>query len=629
MIICVINGTKTYPSMSQGLKIVIENPAMRNKSSYTYDIIFPLDVPANVRFFSHLGVLSVGVKNHKFDDCKLIVDNRVYFSGYGIVTGVNRSEVKMQIVQEVKSSYPEDFKDVYIDKVYYPPVNSRFKQAVFDYGGDTFDGDEHGLIEYTNARPDLENNRFIGEIGKYTFVTTLPGDNTADNVENLVNLVCAIEDMDDLPMYKLAVQPNLIYVLKKVLESKAYSYDLSAIDVEPWKDLYICSSKVSLNIGDALPHWSAEKFFDEIGKLFNVSLSFEGKHAVAVRLWDNQVSQTVKINPEEDFERTYDENGQEYSDTSNLTYALSDTHDPLETVSREAIEKFGIKTYTTFNEMESAVARMSDEEKKTSFFSTKELPELYFWHESTDDDDNDRIEKAGLFRPLFRDLTADNEKTLNIIPVALESDSVPFVGILQNHPSHEHDVRLYLEYAVALAMPYPCVNTIETTSDYVSVQDVVESNENIEQEEEDVPIEVMFVGPLSTEDKNVVALVGTIAWHHTIFETVMPITKGKVNDYIYHVGLKPASLSLNKCNSMTCVGEMQVSQLEIDGSSSFNKNEELTIKFINELVNGSIPSVSNIFLIRNKRYIAKQLELHLTDNGFSKEITGHFYEMGS
>lgn len=616
MIECRINGTKIYPSLNSGLKIVIENPAMRDKSSYTYDILFPLDLPQNAWFFSHLGHLSVGVKNREYDDCRLILDNKVLFSGKGIVTAVTQSEVKMQIIQEISSSIPGVFSGVFIDKIDYPAVDSRFKQPKFDDGSETFNGDSNRLMEFTNAKSDLTNKSFVGERFKYTFVTTVPGDVSVEGAEQLVNAYCLAIGSDEAfyAMYNLAVQPNLMYVLKQILASKGYTCDISSIDTEPWNDLYICSSVRTLKIAESLPHWTVEKFLQEIGKLFNISWRWDelNRSARAVKLWENSASECVKLEPIGEFEKNYDEEGQEYADTSNLTYALSDTHDGMDSVEREPVEHFGIKSYATEDLMQYTVSMMSEKEKKTSFFANKERPELFYWHESDEEGDEEGLRTVGLFRPLFRDLTADNSKELNIIPVAIEDDKIPFFPTVWDRKGTGR--RLY--GSARSNFPRPVVYPKDYVEDYISVQDVVEAGDSIEDIEDDTPIEIMFVSPLGMQNITVPGLMPG--------QTIM-VPAAVNNNHIYRHGLKAASLSLNECNSLKCIGELHVSQMQIDKSSGFNKNEESIIKFIKE----NIPPIGNIFLIRNKRYIAKQMEIQLNENGFSKEITGHFYALDS
>ncbi len=618
MIYCSIDGKRAFPSLASELKIVIENPAMRDKSSYTYDISFPLNIAANAQCFTHLDNISVSVKKREYADCRLICDNRILFSGKGIVTGATKSEVKLQIIEEVYSSIPALFKDVYIDKVSYPAVNSRFKQMEFEDGKTNFEGGDNKILSFTDARPELESTRFLGEEGKYTFVTTLPGDASSDSVEDLVNVVCSIFDEDKWPMYHLAVQPNLLYVLKHLLESQGFTCDLSELAVEPWISMYVCSSVITLNIAEALPHWTAKKFIEEIEKLFNISFKWDGTKVVAKRHWKEDETNFISISPEEEFERNYDEDGQEYEETSNLTYNLSDIHDPMETVKREVIEKYGIKKFTTYADMTAAVANMTDKEKKTSFFATDREPYLYYWHEKTEEDDSNELREIGLFRPLYRDLTADNEKTLNIVPVAIEEDSIPL-----------HPILLYLSWQssyrkatdCSLAIPHPVIMPYDKTGDLISVQDVIEDDSPMEDSEAETPIEIMFVGKLNTASREISGVY--INYPQTyIYNGTAIINLGLTHKFAYNL-VRTASLALNSCTGITCIGGLHVSQQGIDSSSGYNKNEEFIVKFISE----KVPSINCIFLIRNKKYLAKNLEVQLNENGFSKEITGHFYEL--
>ena len=627
MIECIINGSKTFPSLSAGLKIVVENPAMRNKSSYTYDIIFPWNIVANVRFFSMLGSMAVSVKHREYENCSLVVDNRVIFSGKGIVTGVSNTEVKMQIVQKLESSVPSALSDVFIDKIPYKAVDSKYFQAVFDYGGDTFDGDEHGLIRWTNVKNELEQNGFIGERGYYTFVQTLRGDATGDNPEQFMNLVCHIasSSFEEWPLYNLAVQPNFIYVLKTVLAYAGYSYDLSAIDVEPWNHLYVASTNRTLEIKDALPHWTVSKLLTEVEKLFNITFEWNGMTVKAVKLWESEASKTYVIENEDEFERNYDEEGTEYEDTSNLTFQLSDTHDPLSTVRRETMEKFGVKEFSSYTAMREAISAMTEKEKTTTFFSIPQNPELYYYHLAEEEGEESEVREVGLFRPLFRDLSADNEKELNITPVAIERENVPFFTVLINIGRDDQgNDRYYLVQTLWKEMSYPVAHVKEEYEDWVRVQDVIEDGSSIEDEEDNSPMELMFVGPLGTA-----TTVDTEIWGWGIYTTYKTFTfvtnLGYNTEYLFRMGVKRASLSLNKGTDQICLGDLHITQSQIDESTGFNKHEETIFKFVSK----DIPSVGNIFLIRNKRYVAKQLEVQLQESGYAKEITGHFYALDS
>ena len=610
MIKCYIDGQEVFPSLKNGLKMVIENPNMREKSSYTYDITFPMDILENVKCFSGISRASVSVKKRTFEDCRLTANDKQLFRGKGIVTMVNNEEVKLQIVQEEKSNIPSVFSSSYIDLLHYPAVNSRYKQAVFDNGGDSFDGDEHTIIGWTDVRNELLMGSFIGERGKYTFVMTLKGDATGEDIEDFVNVCCGSIGGDVCPLYHLAVQPNLMYVLRHVLASAGYSAELSAIDCEPWQDLYICSCNITLDIAESLPHWTCKKFLEEIEKLFNISFEWNEGYVRAVKLWERESSQTVEIESVDNFERNYDEEGQSYADTSNLTYNLGDTHAPNDTVSREALQKYGVRQFASLRVLENAMRTMTEKEKKTSFFAIKERPELYYFHESTEESDTDCLKPTGLFRPLFRDLDSDSTTELNIVPAAIENEEIPFMPFLVRNTFWEAGIGYRMRDIQRAVFQYPVTQSKEIHDDYVSVQDVVEDGSDIDDDEDTSQMDIMFVSSLDTLDVQ--------TWFGTV-----KVLKGTTDNHLYRVGLKAASLALNGCSTMICMGDNHVTQLQIDQASAFNKNEELITNFLSD----DVPSISRVFVLANKRYIAKQLEIQINEDGVAHEITGHFYEM--
>ncbi len=623
MIECVINGHKTYPSVNNGLKIVIENPAMRQKSSYTYDISFPLSIPANAKFFTHVNMINVSVKTREYEDCRLIVNNKVLFSGKGLVVSVSSAEVKLQIVEEVKSSLPEALSRIFIDSIPYKATDPKYFQAIFDYDREgSFDGDEHGLVEWYDAKPELQQKGFLGERGFYTFIRALKGSATGNSIEDFVNVVCLMRagHVDEWPLYNLAVQPNFLYVLRHCLEHAGYQPDLSTLEVEPWTDLYVCSTVRSLYIGAGLPHWTIAKLVEETEKLFNVSFKFEGNKVTVKKIWDSEPSSIVVLDYEEEFERTYDEEGTEYEDTSNLAYQLADTHEPTDNISREVLNKFGVKEYASESLMRSAVSRMNAKEKTTSFFSCPEYPYIFYYHVAEEEGDASELRPVGVFRPLYRDFSSDNEKPLNITPVGTETDNMQIPLLTLIGKDDVGRFRYYYTDNASVRMAYPVANEFEVHEEWITVQDVVEDGSSMEDEEDEIPMELMFVGPMATKAEEV-----NVGYMYSAKIITAIINLGVPSDFLYKLGVKMASLALNSCRNLKCIGDFHVTRTQIDKSTGFNSHEETIFKFVSTVT----PAIGSIFLIGNKRYIAKQLELQLREDGLSKEITGHFYALDS
>ena len=209
MIECIIDGQRAIPSQKNSIKLVLENPGVRNKNSYTYDIKFPLDIYENLMLFSALFRQDISVKKREYEVCRLIVGNKEVFSGKGIITAVKEREVNMQIVCEVDATgIPTAAADVWIDKIEYPAVNSRFIQTVVNEENDHLDA----YMELTSE--DLnDEDRFMGEEGKYVFALSHDAEqaNTPDGFVNDIAILLSNEwEGARYGLLFLAVQPNLI-----------------------------------------------------------------------------------------------------------------------------------------------------------------------------------------------------------------------------------------------------------------------------------------------------------------------------------------------------------------------------------------------------------------------------------
>lgn len=70
----------------------------------------------------------------------------------------------------------------------------------------------------------------------------------------------------------LAVQPNLMYIFRKVVEYEGYTLKRNDFDCKPWNLLYIASAYKTRELRRALPHWSSYTFIEEFRKLFNATI---------------------------------------------------------------------------------------------------------------------------------------------------------------------------------------------------------------------------------------------------------------------------------------------------------------------------------------------------------------------
>lgn len=263
MIHCTVNGKIAVPSSTDKIKVTYANQYIEDSGSYTYDISFPMSIHANQVIFGNVHRFDVHKPTTAFDDCKLFADNRLFVSGKGTVTSVSESAVKLQIVGgKSRIKYNSKFEQHYIDDIDYPDVKITSGIDAMRYG-------QMGVTSIDcSTKPsmvlvDLTNGVNVGQPGVALFYPIY--DETHDCMSNY--LAAATFDKLNFEghtltggtvpfMRVLAVQPNLLYVLKYILNTEGYTVIRNDYDCAPWRRLYIASARRSCLIKHALPHWS-------------------------------------------------------------------------------------------------------------------------------------------------------------------------------------------------------------------------------------------------------------------------------------------------------------------------------------------------------------------------------------
>ena len=269
MITCIINGMAAYPAASQSIKITYANQYVTDDGEYSYDITFPMSIMNNRRVFENVSRFDVSKNTKKYDDCKLYVSGRLVLSGVGTIISVTESDIKLQIVGgKSRIKFNSKLESHFIDEMNLgeavaPGIKKYYKEGWNKFGLTILNNSYH--VNMTN----LANN-IVGVKGKYTFVPVW--DETNDCA---ANFYYPTTSNSMTALYKTAVQPNLIYILHRVLELEGYKIIKDEYDVYPWNTLYIASAFKTLQFSKCLPHWSAYTFIEEFRKLFNASIVFD------------------------------------------------------------------------------------------------------------------------------------------------------------------------------------------------------------------------------------------------------------------------------------------------------------------------------------------------------------------
>lgn len=623
MITCVINGMAAYPAASQSIKLTYANQYVTDDGEYSYDINFPMSIMDNRRVFHNVSRFDVSKVTQKFNDCKLYVSGRLILSGVGTIISVTEAEIKLQIVGgKSRIKYNDRMTKHYIDEI------ATFGTA--DKPGYTVDkGWSQGFknLQKINDiyRLDEDKSKFLGVEGKWCFVPVR--DETNDMIANFVGVDKTKQFIGyNAPfVMNLAVQPNLMYIFRKVVEYEGYKLKRNDFDCKPWNLLYIASAYKTRELRKALPHWSSYTFIEEFRKLFNATIVFDDirKTCSVINASELTTADSVEIEPLDEYTTDYDEDGSlSTSSTANLEYNLGDSanRDNCEVISKkvfDSFESFQSKEISLDNQFVSTTMLWSEKKKRQTIIEN--FGDYYIYVE--DENGKKSWKLAGIWSPLIRDKSSEDYVDLNISPAAQVIEDINFkTWFLEDK---------YYEKRCLLSIPNdkePDSKECDIDEDgysYTSVQDALDDESMLDTSEDDQEcMNIFFIlpGRVQTGDGTNTRL----SWVGNKSRWPQFMTDYRIN-YGYRFSgiafIDDAYYSLALCMKSeigtTCLGSLHDNGLKID-----NKNC-LQIKFKSEV----IPDPSNTYIIHNKKYVCEKIELEVKDDQIEPIFVGYFYMM--
>ena len=623
MITCIINGMAAYPAASQSIKVTYANQYVTDDGEYSYDITFPMSIMNNRRVFGNVSRFDVAKNTKKYDDCKLYVSGRLVLSGVGTIISVTESDIKLQVVGgKSRIKYNDRMTKHYIDEIPF---------GVADKPGYTVDkGFSQGFKNFQKIndiyRLDEDKSKFLGVEGKWCFVPVR--DETNDMIANFVGVDKTKQFIGyNAPfIMNLAVQPNLMYILRKVVEYEGYTLKRNDFDCKPWNLLYIASAYKTRELRKALPHWSSYTFIEEFRKLFNATIVFDDirKTCSVINASELSTLGSVNIEPLDEYTTDYDEDGSfSTSSTANLEYNLGDSanRDDYEVISKKVFESFEIVNSTEVmgEDRQFATTTLFWSERKKRQTIIENFGDYYIYVE--DENEKKSWKLVGIWSPLIRDKSSDDYIDLNISPAAQVVENINFKsGLIEDN---------YYEKRCLLSIPNdkePDSKEYDIDEDgysYTSVQDALDDEsvlDTSEDEQECMNIFFILPGRVQTGD----GTTANISWVGEKSRWPQFMTDYRINGGYRFSGIAfidDAFYSLSLCTkseiNTTCLGSLHDNGLKID-----NKNC-LQVKFKSEV----IPDPSNIYIIHNKKFVCEKIEMDVKDDQIDKIYVGYFCMM--
>ncbi len=618
MITCIINGHKAYPISTSSIKVTYANQYVTDDGEYTYDITFPMNILENRVIFKNVSRLEVKKNVAKYDDCKLFCNSQLIMSGIGTILSVNEKEIKLQIVGgKSRIKFNDRMTKHYIDEI---PFGTADKP-----GYDVDKGWSQMFKEKLKEiyRLDEDKSLFLGVEGKWCFVPVR--DETNDIISNFVGVDKTKQFIGYNAPYiaNPAVQPNLMYIFRKVVEYEGYTLKRNDFDCKPWNLLYIASAYKTRELCKALPHWSSYTFIEEFRKLFNATIVFDDilKTCSVINASELTTADSIEIEPMDEYTTDYDEDGSfSTSSTANLEYNLGNSanRDNYEVITKKVFDNFEIvhskELMGANKQFASTTLSWSEKQKRQTIIEN--FGNFYVY--MVDENDNKSWKPAGIWSPLIRDSSSDDFVDLNISPAAQVVENINFKsGLLEDK---------YYERRCLLSMP----NDKESDSkecdvdddgySYTSVQDALDDEsalDNSEDEQECMNIFFILPGRVQSTDGSTTKL----SWVGEKSRWPQFLTDYRINEG-FRLGIahfEDSYFSLSLCMKSefgtTSLGTLHANGLKID-----NKNC-MEVKFRSD----DIPDPSKIYIIRNKRFVCEKIEMEVKDDAIEPVYTGYFY----
>lgn len=625
MITCIINGHRAYPISTSSIKVTYANQYVTDDGEYTYDITFPMNILENRVIFKNVSRLEVRKNIAKYDDCKLFCNSQLIMSGVGTILSVNEKEIKLQIVGgKSRIKFNDRMEKHYIDEI-------QFGTA--DKPG--YDVDEGWSQKFKDRiteiyRLDEDKTKFLGVEGKWCFVPVR--DETNDMIANFVGVDKTKQFIGyNAPFISnLAVQPNLMYIFRKVVEYEGYTIKRNDFDCKPWNQLYIASAYKTREIRRALPHWSSYTFIEEFRKLFNATIVFDDiqKTCSVIKKSELTSADSVAIEPLDEYTTDYDEDGSfSTSSTANLEYNLGDSanRDNYEVISKKVFENFDIVHSTGIfdpqNQFKGTTQSWSEKQKRQTIIECNGSYYIYVENE----DGSKTWQLAGVWSPLIRDSSSDDYVEINISPAAQVVEDINFKTAIIGEDN-------YYEKRCLLSIPNvkePDSKECDVDDDgfsYISVQDAIDDESTLDKSEDDQEcMNIFFIIPGEVQDDNKFSWVRAKSrWpkfktDYRINTEYCGSTEGGFGGNGGGAFKEKYPYSLSICtkstNDVVTLGCLHDNGLRLD-----NKNCMET-KFKSD----DIPDPSNIYIIRNKKYVCEKIEMEVKDDAIEPVYTGYFY----
>ena len=565
-----LNGVLVDLPTDANIKMIQENPYFTKSSSYTYNIALPLRSKINQKIFKHVNREDVAKRAVTFN-ATLISFGQTLLRGTATITAIKDETVQIQLLAgNAEFNFFAKSENVYIDEIDMgtcpTPVPSEYIKLVDFKPKYTKQYSEGGIgvvLPVWNKTDQKIYNYMVADL-----TGTTPYYYWANRTGGYVN-ICA--------------QPYLCYVIKKVVESIGYTLELNEIENTMYKNLYIPSVKVADKYQKTLPHWTISDFVSHVENFMGMLIVVDEDTKKVKFLFNKSYYNTV--NPvtiqtiADESAATIDVEETKDVTDGNIGYTLSGRDDDnYKRLSDDVLDSATINHYDTYALLVAAFNSMTYNQKKKIIFEAENRRYIVM-----KDDTSEYLFEVDQWRNLIRyPAQKDLDVELKIVPAEMIESSIT---LSWGFPFNEGNA------SIPVLMPALSGSTyVDDTVESLSLQDIIDGEYNEEDKTDIMPVAFFYEYQTISSGEHV---------HY------YPIPWADYKNDLYP-GLPMWSLRLVGTSAETYLGA----------------NSHTGIVKVNSAVEETKIVISRkkfdpkaVYIINNKRYVCKKIEMTVTATG--------------
>lgn len=594
-------------------KLTQTNPFLSDAGSYTLDVTLPLKGCAqNQMIFGAIHRKEMSLIN--------LIGNRyemrlfappINMDGYAIVTSVNETEVKVQLIAESSNLLVEreipNGQNIYIDKLDLGTMDE--KNGPDEY--DMFDNISQGNYIYSyypiysETDEKMANETYVYWLTQYMYY--------------------GLKDTKDFPDYTpiRAKQPYLVYVIEKILQALGYTVRDNAIRKNWMRYIFIANAHEDTVLAHLLPHWTVDEFLEEVRNFFGVYIIIDGTEVDIITkndLYSEGMADVVSIKEAIDERKTNINKDDGLKDISSANVAYDYDYDQMLCLPDEVWENAIIKTFPN----ERVLSQWSDhteaDKRKSEYLMVNEEDgNCYAWLKELNGEFS--FARVNCMPPLIRNnpydanTRRDIDIKLRIVPIRMTPQKVMF----RHQYKDKNNVSKIYETELWIPMMTTGQSTATVYQDYSINAAINPESEDSEHEikEKAKVIEVAY-------NPKTCWIAQFYDWDGTLLNqdirTPFGVSVLKLEDGHYWNLIMEGN---NEQLRLTQKLSPSIRNTAMETEYSIDTRCQHVITFLD---NGVFP-VKSVYNIKGRRYVCMKIEYTINERGLAPLKRGYFYEL--